>query len=65
MISRWMRLCVICALLPLLLAMRPVDEKLLMAARDGNLNQIKTLLDEGANVQAANEQGTTSLHAGA
>lgn len=65
MISRWVTLFLVCALLPLLLAMRPVDEKLLIAARDGDLKQIKPLVEEGANAQAANEQGATSLHAAA
>jgi len=54
MISRWARFGVICALLPLLMAMRPVDEKLLTAAMDGDLGKVKTLIEEGADVHAAN-----------
>lgn len=50
-----------------LLATAPVhadldnDEQLLMAARNGNLAQLQTLLDHGANPNAINSRGFTPL----
>src|SRR5262245_6479726 len=59
--QRWMVLIAVLGLMPMLLAMRPVDEALLTAALKGDLSAAQTLLKQEANVNAANEDGTTPL----
>jgi ankyrin repeat protein len=57
----WKVLIAVLGLMPMLLAMRPVDESLLSASSKGNLREVQTLLKQEANVNAANEDGTTPL----
>lgn len=39
-----------------------LDSKLILAAKQGDVNQVKSLLEQGANVNATDEYGMTSLH---
>src|SRR6185503_5154497 len=61
MIQQWKVLIAVLGLMPMLLAMRPVDESLLAASSKGDLGEVQTLLKREANVNAANEEGTTPL----
>jgi hypothetical protein len=48
MTQRWMALIAVVGLIPLLLAMRPVDEALLAAASKGDLGEITRAFEKGA-----------------
>jgi Ankyrin repeats (3 copies) len=62
MTQRWMGLIAVVGLIPLLLAMRPVDEALLAAASKGDLGEITRAVEKGADVNAADEDGITPLY---
>ena len=65
MIQRWMVLIVVLGLMPMLLAMRPVDNALLNAASKGDLGQVQALLKNEANINTANKDGETPLFSAA
>lgn len=53
----------LCALIPVLLSscMTAPEEKLRMAAAEGNVLRVQTFLDQGLSPQAADERGVTPL----
>ena len=65
MTQRWMVLIAVLGLIPMLLAMRPVDEALLNAAFKGDLGEVNKLIKKEADVNAANAGGFTPLIAAA
>lgn len=42
--------------------MNELNEKLLDAAKDGNLDQVKSLIEQGADIEAKTDNGSTPLH---
>jgi len=52
MTQRWMVLIAVLGLMPMLLAMRPVDEALLTAAFKGDLDEVTKLIKKEADVNA-------------
>jgi len=62
MTRRWMVMVAVLGLMPMLMAMRPVDEELLQAADKGDRIQVQALLKKGADVNAPNSKGATPLH---
>ena len=65
MTQRWMVPIAVLGLMPMLLAMRPVDEALLNAAFKGDLGEVNKLIKKEADVNAANAGGFTPLIAAA
>lgn len=57
----WGKIAVMLALLPVLLALRPVDEDLFVATFLGDRAKVEALLQNGADVQAEQEDRTTPL----
>ncbi|MGO9118414.1 MAG: ankyrin repeat domain-containing protein [Desulfomonilaceae bacterium] len=67
-VKPWLALILIFGLLPLVCSAQasfPLDEALMGAARRGDLQRVKTLLERGADVKAKDEKGTTALMASA
>jgi len=58
---RWMVLVAVLGLMPMLMAMRSVDEKLLKAALKGDQKQVQGLLKKGAEVKTPDSDGFTPL----
>ena len=61
MTQRWIVLITVLGLMPILLAMRPVDDVLLKAAFKGDLGEVTTQIKREADVNAANPVGFTPL----
>ena len=60
--QRWMVLIAVFGLMPMILAMLPVDEALITAAHKGDLSEATRAIENGANVNAADEDGITPLY---
>src|SRR4026208_2510202 len=60
--QRWMVLIALLGLIPIILAMRPVDEALLTAAHKGDLGEAPRAIEKGADVNAADKDGITPLY---
>ena len=58
---RWVVLIAVLGLMPMLLAMRPVDDALLKAAFKGDLSEVNALIKKEADINAANTGGFTPL----
>jgi Ankyrin repeats (many copies) len=62
MTQRWMVLIAVLGFMPMILALRPVDEALLIASSKGDLSLVQTLIEKQADVNAANKDGETPLY---
>jgi len=61
MMQRWMVMVAVMGLMPMLMAMRPVDEELLEVAYKGDRIQVQALLEKGAAVNVVTTDGFTPL----
>ncbi|MBH0178781.1 MAG: ankyrin repeat domain-containing protein [Nitrospira sp.] len=56
------KIALVLALLPVLLALRPIDEDLFLATFLGDRAKVEALFQDGANAQVEKEDETTPLH---
>jgi len=60
--KRWILLILVLGFMPMVLAMRPVDDALLKAASNGDPSLVQVLIEKQADVNVANKDGETPLY---